>query len=49
MSSMEKSEVAAASRTDHMERARWEIKPARGMVSDPTMGTKIVSKMMVLI
>ena len=44
---MEKEVVARAISTDQNDRAFLEIKPARGMVREPTMGTKIVKRMMV--
>jgi hypothetical protein len=44
---MEQAVVARARRTDQNDRAFLEMRPARGMVREPTIGTKIVSKMMV--
>jgi hypothetical protein len=44
---MEKDVVARASSTDQNDRALLEIRPARGMVREPTMGTKIVKRMIV--
>ncbi len=44
---MEQAVVARARSTDQKDRADLEMRPARGMVREPTMGTKIVSKMMI--
>jgi hypothetical protein len=43
---MEKEVVARARSTDQNDRTLLEIRPAKGMVREPTMGTKIVKRMM---
>ncbi len=47
ISSMEEAVVASARRTDQNERTFLEMRPARGMVREPTIGTKMVRMMMV--
>jgi hypothetical protein len=44
---MEEAVVARARSTDQNDRALLEMRPARGMVKEPTMGTKTVSKIRV--